>query len=64
MKRTIPILLTAITGASLMAGPANAQDVQRQCKTDLRAVGEYDLYQCAVEQYGIVPPKGGTYSNE
>lgn len=59
MKRHIPILLTAITGASLMAGPAAAQEVQRQCKRDLPAAGEYDLYQCAVEEYGIVPPQRG-----
>lgn len=64
MKKSIPVLLTAITGASLMAGPATAQEVQRQCKRDLPAVGEYDLYACATEEYGIVPPRGGAYSNE
>lgn len=63
MKRAVPILLTIATGASLMANSAAAQDVQRQCKRDLPVVGEYDLYQCAVEEFGIVPPRGGSYGN-
>ena len=62
MKRSIPILLSFVTGASLMADSA-AQDVQRQCKRDLPQVGKYDLYQCAVEEYGLVPPRGGGYGN-
>jgi hypothetical protein len=44
----------------LMASPAAAQDVQRQCKTDLRPVDEFDLYACESVEYPLVP-RGGTY---
>lgn len=53
-------LLGAVTGAMLMASPAAAQDVQRQCKTDLRPVDEFDLYACESVEYPLVP-RGGTY---
>jgi hypothetical protein len=61
-RRLGATLLGAVTGAMLMASPAVAEEVQRECKTDLRPVDEYDLYACATEEYPLIP-KGGAYGS-
>jgi hypothetical protein len=55
-------LIGAVTGAMLMASPAVAEEVQRECKGDLRPVDEYDIYACKTFEYPLIP-KGGAYGS-
>jgi hypothetical protein len=46
-------LIGAVLGASLMASPAAAQTVERECKTDRWTVEQYPVQVC--------PPQGNNY---
>ena len=49
----------AITGAMLMAPAAMAQNVEQECKTDLRTVDHYSVSVCVPQGNNYL--RGGSY---
>ena len=58
-RKLAATLVGAVLGASLMASPAGAQTVERECKTDRWTVEQYPVATCPPQ--GNVYLRGGSY---
>ena len=58
-RRLSATFIGAVLGASLMASPAAAQEVQRECKVDRWTVEQYPVQVCPPQSSDR--PRGGAY---